>query len=763
MRTRLLIPFALLLLLPAVSFAARSRPARKWPSVEKQLARDHVIPGSALEKLIRANQDASVLAPWEADDDEIGLPLWLRVLWRKAHPDVLGEAEDAGGGYPLGLKEEYEWLVHHQDLRRGRPEPSTPPIKRLTAGGNVRISGLSPNSRAESDIRVLPSNPNVIVAACNNNTETGRQTQMYSLDGGNTWGQTTLPLVGNDAFHSDPAVDFTSDGVAWSLTMGVESGTTVRRVRAYHSVGTDYSQWVLDNAATVGSSPPILGTPSAGQTDADKELMWIDHSATSSHRDTLYAIWNAGSPSYLPTYISHRSPGSPSGWSVPLQLNTGIDSGRTTGADVKTNANGDAFAFWPAGPKGRTIPPRIYATKSTDGGASFSVPSIVDETNGSYQIGVPAFNGLTHKPLVYTSGGAFRDGSKNLVYVAWMDLNNKTDCNTTCPNPAACPTSNCKTRIWFKRSTDGGATWTEPKRMIKDQPNTNDQFNPRLLVDEATGVLTIIYYDTILDPNRLQTHVFAQRSTDDGASWEEPVQVTTVASDETNGNPVIQYGDYNGIAGQAGVVFPSWTDHRNSVEEIWTARLTDSPPPAVPTSLVATATSTSQISLTWTASAGATSYQVQRSSDGGAFQPVATPATASYTDNGVAASKTYVYRVLAVSSSGTSAPSTPDLATTLVFTDDPVTAGGIVKAVHLTELRQAVNLVRAAAGLAAASFTDSPPTVIKAVHISELRSALDPARSALGVPTLTYTNPTLTPQATVVRAVHIQELRNGVK
>jgi len=185
-------------------------------------------------------------------------------------------------------------------------------------------------------------------------------------------------------------------------------------------------------------------------------------------------------------------------------------------------------------------------------------------------------------------------------------------------------------------------------------------------------------------------------------------------------------------------------------------------PPAAPTSLIATATSTSQVSLTWTASPGATSYQVQRSPDGVNYQTVGTPATASYSDATVAADKTYVYRVLAVSASGTSAPSAPDLATTFFFTDDPVTAGGIVKAVHLTQLRTAVNLVRAAAGLAAFSFTDPTPTLIRAVHISELRSALDPARAALGAPALVYTNP-ITPQVTAVRAIHVQELRAGVK
>ena len=46
-----------------------------------------VIPGSALEKLIRENQDFDMLSPEEAHD-RLRLPPWLRVYWRKQHPEL---------------------------------------------------------------------------------------------------------------------------------------------------------------------------------------------------------------------------------------------------------------------------------------------------------------------------------------------------------------------------------------------------------------------------------------------------------------------------------------------------------------------------------------------------------------------------------------------------------------------------------------------------------------------------------------------------
>src|SRR6202035_860712 len=65
--------------------AAGAAQLGRWPSVQEQLVDSHVIPGSALERLILENQDFSLLRAEEANDS-LRIPPWLRVLYHKNHP-----------------------------------------------------------------------------------------------------------------------------------------------------------------------------------------------------------------------------------------------------------------------------------------------------------------------------------------------------------------------------------------------------------------------------------------------------------------------------------------------------------------------------------------------------------------------------------------------------------------------------------------------------------------------------------------------------
>jgi hypothetical protein len=189
--------------------------------------------------------------------------------------------------------------------------------------------------------------------------------------------------------------------------------------------------------------------------------------------------------------------------------------------------------------------------------------------------------------------------------------------------------------------------------------------------------------------------------------------------------------------------------------------------PAAPTAVVASVVTATHTLISWTAPAGADSYQIYRSASLASYGLAGTVnsvagGTLTFDDNAVSANTAYLYKVVALNGGTPSPDSNVDLVTTILFTDDPlIVATTPVKGVHLTELRTAVNAVRTLATLGAAGWTDNAPAGvnIKAVHVTELRTALGAARTPLGLSALTFTNSNLS----LISAVDFTELRNGVK
>jgi hypothetical protein len=540
--------------------AAAGATRASWPSLKSQLEKDRVPAGSPLAKLIAGNQDFQILRAEEARD-KIAVPLWLRVLWRKDHPNMAYVPGDGSGGYPLVLKEVYEWMRSHPNLRPGEDgdgalekaleEKKKPRGPVAVPGANLRISGAQISPRSESDIRVNYWNPSLIVGGSNNIQGRGTLAMFYSSDGGASWKQSVTPREVSESFQSDPAVDWTSDGTAWATAISISTAGPRFQLflKAFKST---------DNGATWKLDGLISG---ADQQQADKQMMWVDHSERSPYKDTIHVIWHDG----YDVYVSHRSPGSGS-WSDPLRISGGETTGTGIGSDIKTDGLGRVYAYWPD-----TGSRKIYFSRSTDGGQSFSRPAAIGSTSQSFQSIIPAQS--DRGVLVYVTSGAFINGKNTNLYAAWSDLSGATGCRTPFDDPLDNVNSTCKTRIWFTRSTNGGTKWAKP-RMLNNQSSRNDQFNPWLAVDETSGVIGLMYYDTVGE-GRTKVNVFFQMSTNSGSSFNAPVRVSAAPSDGADSVDANQFGDYNALSGIAGTFFPSWTDRRDGGdEEIWTAPIT---------------------------------------------------------------------------------------------------------------------------------------------------------------------------------------------
>jgi hypothetical protein len=184
-------------------------------------------------------------------------------------------------------------------------------------------------------------------------------------------------------------------------------------------------------------------------------------------------------------------------------------------------------------------------------------------------------------------------------------------------------------------------------------------------------------------------------------------------------------------------------------------------PLTTPTGFSATATSNSAVALRWSAVTDATSYDVWRSSLNQPYTLVLTTSATSATDSGLNSDTTYPYKVRAKNATSLSGFSALDPATTTVFIDSSL-SGVVVQAVHLAQIRTAVNAMRAAVGLSPVTFTDSSltggSTIIRGVHVTELRDALGAARALMSLPVIFYTDPGVL-TGTSIRAVHLMELR----
>jgi YD repeat-containing protein len=103
----------------------------------------------------------------------------------------------------------------------------------------------------------------------------------------------------------------------------------------------------------------------------------------------------------------------------------------------------------------------------------------------------------------------------------------------------------------------------------------------------------------------------------------------------------------------------------------------------------------------------------------------------------------------------------------VTFTDDTLVAHVTTsKGQHITELREAVNALRAVAGFGPAPWSDptlSPrSTIITAAHIQELRTYLEQAAARLGYAAASYTDANLGSKS-VISLVHIEELRQRIR
>ncbi|MEZ4689155.1 MAG: T9SS type A sorting domain-containing protein [Ignavibacteria bacterium] len=143
------------------------------------------------------------------------------------------------------------------------------------------------------------------------------------------------------------------------------------------------------------------------------------------------------------------------------------------------------------------------------------------------------------------SGGPHR----GTIYINWSDQRNGvTD-----------------TDVFMIKSTDGGNTWSEVKR-VNDDPAGRQQFFTWMTIDQSTGYLYFVYYDR-RNYTTLQTDVYMAKSTDGGETFEN----FKVSATPFTPNSSVFFGDYTNITAANNKVRPIWARLDNNTMSLYTA------------------------------------------------------------------------------------------------------------------------------------------------------------------------------------------------
>ena len=182
---------------------------------------------------------------------------------------------------------------------------------------------------------------------------------------------------------------------------------------------------------------------------------------------------------------------------------------------VTVGNNGTVYALWPSTAANITPgpPPGLFLSKSTDKGKTWQTTQVApfDYKNGT-------FAQMAWSP----QGGA--EGTLHAVweYKEQPDIAGYSD-------------------IFYIRSTDGGATWTQPRNITDDPPaELAGQYYPNIQV-APNGRVDVVFYDTRFDPGIRSNDVVYTHSTDNGETWAKNVRISDQSIDRRIGVWGINY------------------------------------------------------------------------------------------------------------------------------------------------------------------------------------------------------------------------------
>jgi len=423
----------------------------------------------------------------------------------------------------------------------------------------VTYSPSPNNARSESELESNPLDPRNMVGASKRFTDPATYdftlAAYATFDGGESWTEAPpLALLGDPdpnkvwAGVSDPAIAWDNTGNCYLAALPFPGHGS-----PYQTLGI--AIYMSSDGGRTWSWPNFIHR----STSDDKQWATGDRNPASPYYGRVYVAWDDGSSLAFARTTDHGA----SWQGVGMQpVGTSLAGGSFSPA-ISVGLGGVVYIVWVAGNTIRFV-------KSTDGGETFSAAQTAVNGLTTLSSSLPAPGGFPELP-----GGKFRvltlpattTGTGQTLLVAWADYRDGVS------------------RIYYRRSTDGGATWLGPasgEPLLAPWRTAADQhdFHPQLAT-RPSGEIACAFYEFGPKWSGAPSwiNVLLATSHNSGATFSELERVSNVPWDPavdaplSHGDPSTTFiGEYFGLAASSRGFFPFWTDTRTGIQEIFSGR-----------------------------------------------------------------------------------------------------------------------------------------------------------------------------------------------